>query len=159
MHMFPGIPQLFGWVFKSTHALPTLVSPGAQSQTPSLQNAPSIEHCMPHMPQLRGSSFKSVQKSLPPQGVNPEFAVQPHIPLEHAPKVISQSLPHPPQFVGSDVVSMHAPPQISAPGLQEHWPEMQTPPDPHVLPQVPQLFTSEDKSAHTSVQFTNPIVH
>ncbi len=158
LHVFPGIPQLFGLVCRSTHAVPTFVRPGAQSHVPALQNEPSPMQSFMQAPQLRGSSFKSVHVSLPPHGVR-LGSVQPHFPVAQTPNLVSQSFPHAPQFVGSDDVSIHIIPHIIAPGLHAHCPDVQMPPLPQASPHLPQLFASDETSVQISLHATCPAGH
>jgi hypothetical protein len=67
-------------------------------------------------------------------------------------------VPQPPQFIGSVVVSMHAPPQHDSPVLhrlpvlpQTHMPPEQTSPMAHAVPTSPQLFGSVERLTHWKV--------
>lgn len=59
-------------------------------------------------------------------------------------------MPHAPQLSVSDVMSLHDPPQIVWPEVAHtHFPAVHVVPyDEHALPQLPQLETSVDRSAH-----------
>jgi hypothetical protein len=61
-----------------------------------------------------------------------------------------------PQFVGSELTLVHTLLHVIAPALQVHCPDTHTPPLPHDLPHMPQLFASDEMSVHVSVHATWP---
>lgn len=152
-HGTPGAPQLSGSDLRSTHCPATSVSPGRQTHWPPLQKRSSWQ-ALPQLPQLRGSFFASTQ--LVPHAVKP--ASQPHAPLVHRPKLGAQSLPQAPQCSSFVATSTHEPPQTTSDAGQAHWPETQLAPVGQSLPQLPQLFGSEERSTQPIVgpQLTAP---
>jgi hypothetical protein len=91
----------------------------------------------------------------PPQSIAP--AGQRHAPTwQDLPPV--QTVPHPPQLMGSDLVSTHVPAQlVSVPQL--HAPPVQLSPAGQTLPQVPQFFASVLTSTHAPEQLVCPVGH
>ena len=91
----------------------------------------------------------------PPQSIAP--AGHRHAPAPHdLPPV--QTLPHPPQLMGSVLVSTHAVPhRVSVPQL--HAPAVQLSPAGQTLPQLPQFFASVPTSTQAPEQFVVPVGH
>ena len=103
----------------------------------------------------------------PPAGQLVPGAGQLHAPLVHLPAV-PQERPHPPQFAGSDVGSVHVPPpppkppppQTMSPVGQLHTPLTQLAPLAHLRPHAPQLFGSVARTAHPPPgHATAPVPH
>jgi len=93
----PTMPQLVGLVMRSTHWLPTDVSPGLHVHAPLSQYCVP-KHCVLQAPQRRGS-FCVSRQLLPPQFVKPPTHAQ-EPPLQ-SPNVLSQLLPQLPQLFWS----------------------------------------------------------
>jgi len=75
-------------------------------------------------------------------------------PATHWGAFAPQTVPHPPQFIGSAEVSMQAPPQQAWPAAhaapvapQPHMPLVQLSPSAHIRPTSPQLLGSKRRSA------------
>jgi hypothetical protein len=117
------------------------------------------QHLAPHEPQLSGSVWKSTQAPL--QSVIP--LGQEHVPLTHVP-FVPQLCPHVAQLFGS-VIKLTQPPLhsvIPAGQLDMHWPDEQTSPDGHALPQAPQfcglLMTSTHWPEHSVIPDGHEVV-
>jgi hypothetical protein len=105
----------------------------------------------PHVPQLFGSNFVSVQtpehSERPPVHPPPLQLLFVHVPLE-------QTMPQPPQLFGSVEASTHAPPpQLIFGAAHEHFPSRHFVPPVHVIPQPPQFEPSVCTSTHALAQF------
>jgi hypothetical protein len=162
----PHPPQLFGSDDVVVHPLVQHVCPTEQSQTggphPSVeQHSPPwqspVEQTFPQTPQLFGSVSVFVQPALQhwsPSGQ--ELQVGGGGKLRHAllrhDWPARQTIPHPPQLLGSDVVSVHpfaqhvsenVHPPPAQPGFGAmHAPWTHDAPVGQTLPQKPQLFGS-----------------
>jgi hypothetical protein len=153
---FPQAPQLRG----SCSAL----QPFAHSVSPAGQVPPTVVHepfaqtwaplhGNPHFPQFAGSVSVLVHES--PQSVcpAPHDGSAEHVEYEHW-SPVGHTLPQPPQFMGSVVVSVQMP-WHETDGLWHVWPPggMHMPfwhvsPAAQTSPQPPQLFGSEPRSVH-----------
>jgi hypothetical protein len=120
-HTVPQVPQFLPSVCRSTHVpLQMVVDPDGQTQTPALHVAPAA-HAVPQAPQLLVSVWRFTQLSM---DTNKGPGVpQPLYPVLHV-------TPHPPP--GPQTVVAFA--IVVA----------------QTLPQLPQLFTSEPRSAQYS---------
>ena len=98
-------------------------------------------HAVPHAPQFARSEAMSTQSD--PQRISPPGHTIVHVPPTQLSPVM-QVVPHVPQFIGSVCVSAQygRPPAgmqtSSVPQLVSQWPMLQTIPDAHALPQLPQ---------------------
>jgi hypothetical protein len=105
---FPHPPQLRGSDETSTHRPPPHVTaPALHAHLPETHDS-AEPHAFPHAPQLAGSVERS--RHAPLQFTSPVAHVLPHAPSEHTCPV-AHAVPHAPQFLGSDAVLVHAPPQ------------------------------------------------
>jgi len=124
-HAMPQPPQLFGSVVMSTHAPLQLVVPmGQRMMQDRIEHTSGDAHALKHAPQLLGSVSKSTQRS--PQRLNgSKHGGSAHIPPMH---VVPgrHAFPHPPQFAGSDDVSVQIPRQFVCLGSGQR-PGPQTP--------------------------------
>jgi hypothetical protein len=105
----PHVPQLSGSDARSVHWPPQAagVVPFVQAQALDTQTSPPV-HALPQLPQSWELVVGSTQAPL--QSVSPVAQVAVHAPCEQTCDV-PQATPHPPQLLGSDVVSTHRPAQ------------------------------------------------
>jgi hypothetical protein len=104
-------------------------------------------------PQLNGSVMTFVQ--LAPHWVKPVAHVDEHIPWEQS-SPFMQTVPHAPQFAGSDAVFAQPVVQAMRPAVHAHWPTLQLWPTPHLVPHVPQLLRSVVVVVQTPLQLVWP---
>src|SRR5262249_41557467 len=112
--------------------------------TPPLQVAPP-RHCDPHLLQLNGSLCRLTQALA--QLVRPPPHMLVHTPPEQTSPCL-QATPHPPQSVGSLLMSVHTPLQRMPLLGHTHWLLVQTVPPPQRVPQAPQLVPSVVRFTH-----------
>jgi hypothetical protein len=113
---------------------------------------------MLHRPQWRGSLVRFAHWAGDPHEVLP--AGQPHTLFAHTIPPVHLT-PQAPQWLLSEVMSAHAPPQLVRPALQlpvqapwlHTWGEVQVP------PQRPQLAGSARRSTHTPLHSRLPAGH
>jgi hypothetical protein len=126
---------------------------------------------LPQVPQSMGSLCRFAQWGMAPprppghsvkpvaQHAPPSHAIAWHIPPTHETDPPAHMRPHMPQLFGSVIRSAHPLPHIIAPAAQVHMPPVQLPPDPHELPQRPQLSVLVARVTHpTFGQSTCPAV-
>ena len=84
-----------------TQAVPHASCPLGQPQTPAVQDCP-LAQALPQAPQFKGSLPIVFTQAPPVQGVNAHVAE--HTPAEQKGAVVGHTVPHMPQFIGSDCV-------------------------------------------------------
>jgi hypothetical protein len=103
------------------------------------------------VPQLLASVWMFVQTPLQAVGVAPLQAelAKHSLPAQIWPPSAAHSTEHPPQLLGSEVVSTQVPPQaVPLEQLMTHWPLSQTSPPVQAALQAPQLLGSEAVVTH-----------
>jgi hypothetical protein len=115
------------------------------------------EHATPHEPQS-SLVFIRLTQELAQSALTPEQRGA-HPPMSQT-WPGGQSIPHPPQFAGSDWVSTQAPEQVSSLPGHTHAPSLHTRPTAHRWLQAPQFRGSNDVSTqpppHCVVQPVHP---
>src|SRR5262245_27691074 len=113
-------------------------------------------HARPQKPQFWPLDCRSTQEPL--QLVSGGSQMSLHMPPEQT-LPCAHIMPHTPQLVGSLLVSVHSPAQVTRGARQSpHTPALQPMPAGQALPQVPQLLGSAVRSTHTPPQLV-PLAH
>jgi hypothetical protein len=148
----PQPPHASPSVLVSTHSAAPPVAgahelvPGRHAHVPPAQYIPppATKHCVPHAPQLFGSSEVSVH-AVPPKPVAHVMIVSPvgavgqlQVLAEHVARS-AHAVPHAPQLRGSVAVLVQTPPQVVSPVGHVHTLATHDSPAPHRIPQPPQL--------------------
>jgi hypothetical protein len=131
----PQPPQLRGSLLVTTQLLPHCVVPelGAHRHAPPTHWLPA-PHTLPQAPQLLGSNCVKVQVPLQVTCWGRHVAMQLK-PLHTWP--VGHTRPQAPQLLGS-LRDTQALPHLMVPApVHWHWPAVQVPPAPQVLPQAP----------------------
>jgi hypothetical protein len=135
-------------------AVQAMPAPHIATQFPAEQRSfgPQI---VPQAPQLRLSLFESTHELL--QFVRPVAHPAAHLPRLQAACVLMQSVPHAPQFFGSDPRSTQTPPHFAVPVGQPHVPGPHCSVGAHVVPHAPQFEVSLPVSTHAWPHFMRPV--